>query len=388
MKKVLLIAMIIALVVGMVGCGAAPEQKPAPKPAAPAAPAAPAPAPPKGPVIGLMTGTVSQGEDEYRAAENMVKKYGSLIKHVTYPDNFSKEQETTIAQIVALGNEPTMKVIIVCQAVPGTTAAIKKVKEKRPDIKFILGVPHEDPQLINEYADIAFITDQKVRGETIVKLAHEMGAKTFLHYSFPRHLSMPLIAERLDIMKKTAKALNINLIEVTAPDPLSDAGIPGAQKFILEDVPRKIQQYGKQTAVFSTNCAMQEPLIRASLTSGCIYPEQCCPSPTHGYPGALGIKITPEIAGNIPKIVDLIKAEIAKQGGQGRFATWPVPINMVILEASVELARDVIDGKIKLTDKAAVQAKLEAAAGTKLQMRKHTEDKGNFWLVVSGSVKF
>ena len=52
--------------------------------------------------IGLVTGTVSQGEDEYRAAEKMKGKYGDMIKHVTYPDNFMQEQETTIAQITGL----------------------------------------------------------------------------------------------------------------------------------------------------------------------------------------------------------------------------------------------------------------------------------------------
>lgn len=36
---------------------------------------------------------------------------------------------------------------------------------------------------------------------------------------------------------------------------------------------------------------MQEPLITAILKHGGLFPEQCCPSPTHGYPGALGIAI-------------------------------------------------------------------------------------------------
>ncbi len=43
--------------------------------------------------IGIVTGTVSQGEDELRGAEAMIEKYGNadeggMIKHVTYPDNF------------------------------------------------------------------------------------------------------------------------------------------------------------------------------------------------------------------------------------------------------------------------------------------------------------
>ncbi|HCX78922.1 MAG TPA: hypothetical protein DG577_05900, partial [Firmicutes bacterium] len=50
-------------------------------------------------------------------------------------------------------------------------------------------------------------------------------------------------------------------------------GVSGAQQFILEDVPRQIEQYGKDTAFFSTNCSMQEPLIRSVLEGGAIYPQ-------------------------------------------------------------------------------------------------------------------
>ncbi|HHX08448.1 MAG TPA: DUF3798 domain-containing protein, partial [Chloroflexi bacterium] len=50
--------------------------------------------------IGIMTGTVSQGEEEYQEAMNQIAKYGDLIVHATYPDNFSTETETTISQVV------------------------------------------------------------------------------------------------------------------------------------------------------------------------------------------------------------------------------------------------------------------------------------------------
>src|SRR3954465_7283799 len=77
--------------------------------------------------IGIMTGTVSQGEDEYRAAESVVKEYGSeAISHVTYPDNFMTESETTISLLKGLADDADVKAIVVAQAVPGTIPAIKK----------------------------------------------------------------------------------------------------------------------------------------------------------------------------------------------------------------------------------------------------------------------
>ncbi|HET7903257.1 MAG TPA: DUF3798 domain-containing protein, partial [Candidatus Eisenbacteria bacterium] len=45
--------------------------------------------------IGIMTGTVSQNEDEFRAAQMLAARFGEdHVKHVTYPDNFMNEQET------------------------------------------------------------------------------------------------------------------------------------------------------------------------------------------------------------------------------------------------------------------------------------------------------
>lgn len=338
--------------------------------------------------IGIVTGTVSQGEDEYRGAEKMKAKYGDVIKHVTYPDNFMQEQETTIAQITGLAADKDVKAIVINQAVPGTVAAIRKVRATRPDVLFLLGVPHEDPAIVNATADVILETDNLARGVTIVKLAKELGAKKFLHYSFPRHMSMELLAKRRDIMKAECEKIGLEFVFVTAPDPMGESGIPGAQQFILEDVPRQVKQHGKDIAIFSTNCAMQEPLITAALQTGAIFAEQCCPSPTHGYPGALGIKITDQMKGNIPAILKAINDAIIAKGGAGRFATWPVPINMLFVEAGVELARDAIEGKIDLSDMKAVTVKLESIAGVKMNVKKYDEKKGNFYLVTSGSVIF
>ena len=89
--------------------------------------------------IGLVTGTVSQSEDEIRGAEAAIKKYGKaseggVIVHDTYPDRFEAEMETTISKIKAMADDPKMKAIIVNQSVPGTTAAFTDIRKSRPDI--------------------------------------------------------------------------------------------------------------------------------------------------------------------------------------------------------------------------------------------------------------
>src|SRR6185436_14405926 len=110
--------------------------------------------------IGIMTGTVSQSEEEFRAAQQLIKKYGDRIKHVTYPDNFMTEQETVIAQLTGLAADPTVKVIVVGQAVPGSVAAARKIRETRPDILLGFIDAHEDPPIVNETVDLSVQPDQ------------------------------------------------------------------------------------------------------------------------------------------------------------------------------------------------------------------------------------
>ena len=311
--------------------------------------------------IGIMTGTVSQGEEEYQEAMNQIAKYGDKIVHATYPDNFSTETETTISQVVQMASDPEVKAIVFVQAIPGAAAAIEKVRETRPDMLFVAGVPAEDPPVIAGKAEIVLQVDEISMGRTIPELAAEMGAKTFIHYSFPRHLSYATIARRLEIMKETCEELGIELVEVNAPDPTGDAGVAGAQQFITEDVPRQIATYGKDTAFFSTNCAMQEPLIRQIWQNGAIYPQQCCPSPYHGYPAALNIDVSGH-EGDVQYMLDQIALKLKEKGQEGRMSTWGVPVNMLMIDAGVRYAMDFAEGKVARGDVEAFKASLNAAA--------------------------
>ena len=121
LKRSLAIGLSLILTFGMVGCA---KKTPAPTDTT----KTPAVTEAKKMHIGIVTGTVSQGEDELRGAEAMIKKYGDaasggMIKHVTYPDNFTQELETTIGTITGLADDEDMKVIVVNQAIPGTVAA-------------------------------------------------------------------------------------------------------------------------------------------------------------------------------------------------------------------------------------------------------------------------
>ena len=332
--------------------------------------------------IGLMTGTVSQNEEEFRAAEQLTQKYGARIKHVTYPDNFMTEQETVIAQMVGLAADPEVKVIVAGQAIPGSVAAARKIREQRPDILIGFVEPHEDPAIVNEACDIGVQPDQLERGRTIIAEAAAMGATTFVHYSFPRHMSQELLGRRRDIMKQAAAEKGMKFMFVTAPDPMAEGGLPATQQFVLEDVPREVKKYGPQTAFFSTNCGMQDPLIRSVLSNGGYVPEQCCPSPTHGYPTALGIAVPPDKAGDIAFISAENRRVIAEHKMSGHFGTWIAPESMVAIRAVTNLLVDAVDKKADYKDPATVQKYLQDEAGAAVKVRKYDEQKGNQYLIL------
>lgn len=307
--------------------------------------------------IGIVTGTVSQSEDDLRGAEALIAEYGAvanggMIQHLTYPDNFMEEQETTISVIAGLADDPLMKAIIVNQAVPGTTEGFRRVKERRPDIICIAGEAHEDPGVIASVADLVCNNDFVSRGYLIIRTAHELGCDTFVHISFPRHLSYETMSRRVAIMRATCEELGMKFVMETAPDPTSDVGIAGAQQYILEKTPAWIEQYGKNTAFFCTNDAHTEPLLRQLIEYGGYFIEADLPSPLMGYPGALGIDLSAE-AGDFPAILAKVEASIAEKGGAGRFGTWAYSYGYTVSAGLGQHAINVVKGDselLKLSD--------------------------------------
>lgn len=301
--------------------------------------------------IGIVTGTVAQSEDELRGAEAFIKEYGSvddggIVKHVTYPDNFMQEQETTISQIVGLADDPDMKAIVVNQSVPGTVAAFKKIRETRPDILLLAGIPQEDTNMIESASDLVVDADNVKRGYLMILAAKKMGAKTFVHISFPRHMSIELLSRRRAIMEQACKDLGLKFAFETAPDPMSDVGIPGAQQFILEKMPSWVQKYGKDTAFFCTNDAQTEPLLKMVAQLGAIFVEPDLPSPIMGYPGAFGIDLKAE-AGNWPAILKKVEETVVAKGGAKRMGTWAYSFNYTTTLALAEFGKRVVEGKAK-----------------------------------------
>ncbi|MDO4866888.1 MAG: DUF3798 domain-containing protein [Clostridia bacterium] len=300
--------------------------------------------------VGIVTGTVSQSEDDRRGAEAFQAKYGEdVVTLATYPDNFPDEKETVVQTIVNMADDPDMKAVIVNQGVPGTAEAFRQIKERRPDILCICGESQEDLPVIADAADLVVVNDFVSRGYLIIKTAADLGCKTFVHISFPRHLGIESLSRRLAVMKEAGKELGVEIVEETAPDPTSDVGVAGAQQFILEKTPEWVAKYGTDSAYFCTNDAHTEPLLKQLLEYGGYFIEADLPSPLMGYPGALGVDLT-DANGDFQKILETVENAVVEKGGAGRFGTWAFSYGYASSFALAEHAVNVINGDSELTE--------------------------------------
>jgi len=375
MKKIICLALAAVMVLGLFGLTAKAEANDNWK-------------------VAILTGTVSQGEEEFRAAEKAVATWGA--DHIitdTYPDNFTSEMETTVSKLVAFASDPDVKAIVMCQAVPGAKAAFDKIREMgRDDILLIAGTPQEDPAVIAAAADVVMYADEAKQGDTIMETCANWGIDVFIHYSFPRHMAMELIVARHELLEENAEALGIEMVDVIAPDPTAEAGLSASQQFILEDVPQQLAKYeGKKVAFFTTNCGMQPSLQAAVLDEpNAYYPQPCCPSPYHAFPATLGLEL--EIGGDDEDALHQIALKLQEHDAVGRFSTWAHPVAMTIIEVGVEYAKAYIDGEItERNDADKLKALLEEkVSGAKVEP--YTDAKGttfdNYYTILLAPVDF
>lgn len=344
--------------------------------------------------IAILTGTTSQGDEEYYAAEALKEKYPDVVLHDTYPDNFSSEVETTISKLLTFAEDPEVKAIIFVQGVQGATAAFNQIKEKRPDILLVCGVPAEDPVPIGAAADICLANDETGCGYQVADKAYEWGCEVLVHYSFARHLGYETIQGKRVAMKDTAESYGIEFVDRDCPDPTGDAGMSGAQAAILEDVPKVMEEYaGKKVCFYCTNCGMQVALQQAVLEQeNAYYALPCCPSPFHGFQQAFGLESTAQ--GDIDAALKELANFLDSKNATGRFSTWSLPVNMSMIAGMYDYACAYAEGKLegKVDEAFMAECIAKAASLESIELDVYTAPDGstvdNYYLMALEPINF
>lgn len=340
--------------------------------------------------IGIVTPTLSTSEDEFRSAAIMAEKYPDIVKHITLPENFNVEIETGISQILSLADDEEMKAIIVNSGQSGLLPAFEKIKETRPDI-LTIATMMDEPELMSKYIDMNFSTDWLRRGVTIPTKAKAMGAKTFVHYSFPTHLAKEVVANRRDIMKETCEEIGLEFVEIITPDPQTGEGTAPMLQFLREDIPRQIEKYGVETNIFGTNCPMYDVILDEALDLKYIMAEQCCPTPTQAYPTVMGLEIAKEDVGNFDKI-NLMISEKAKEAGMtGRLSGWAMPSSVFVPQFEIELAKHIIENDLDYKDalnKDFLDNLSEETIGIRADFAPMSDEFDNYFMLVLDSIYY
>jgi DNA-binding LacI/PurR family transcriptional regulator len=308
--------------------------------------------------IGVVTGTQEQGGEDLLGALEMVRRYGQagqggLIRHLVYTDDYLDNPPKAADLISSLADDPLMKVVVVNQALDGTAEAFRRIKAKRPDIFCLAAEPFEESEVIAGAADLVIVTDYVARGYLIPQAAQILGARTFVHLSFPRHMAMESIRVRNVIMKEACKDLGLEYVEVSTLDPIGPQGLDKAAGNLTEVFDDLLSRYGKETAFFCTNDALTEHLIKAVTEKGGIFVEADIPSPLLGYPQALEVDVEP-IIGQWGQVLKKVEDEVAKRGGAGRLGTWAYPLGFSETAGLVEFGKLLAEQKAQVTETSAL----------------------------------
>jgi len=296
--------------------------------------------------IAIITNPPSVNEDDFHSPDRLLEKYGEeKIIHLTWPEDFMIKRNKVIDTVAALAEDKDIIALIINQAIEGSNDAIDKLKETRDDIFIIYCNTNEIPSRAASHANLIMGRNELSMGYAIVKQAKKQGAKVFVHYTFPRHMAMALLAGRRDLIRETCAAEGIQYVEAITPDPAGEAGISNAQNFLTDDVPKLVAKYGEDTAFFSTNCQLQIPLIKAVINSHAIFPQPCCPSPYHGFPEALGLEVGCHQI-HLNRLIAEACRIAEEKNMSDRLSTWPVSMSMMFTNAGAEYAIRWINGEV------------------------------------------
>ena len=301
--------------------------------------------------IGIVTwASIYQSEEEILGAEALIAQYGSVddggtINHITVLSPFAPDPEFTIQNIVRLAEDPFMKAIIVTFGVPETSAAFQRIRDSgRNDIILLAQETQEYPLVISKAADVVVEADNFTKGYYDIARVKEMGASTFVHMSFPRHMNIESLSRSRNVLEEACKDFGIQFVSVTVSDPTGELGVAGAKQQVYDMMPRLVDQYGKDTVYFTTNSALQEPIFKQVTELGGIFLNQDDMWADFGYPFSVDLDLTAQ-KGDWWAMTQEIEKDIVAKGLSGRTGSFAYSFRYCSATALYRLAVDLIEGK-------------------------------------------
>jgi len=276
-----------------------------------------------------------------------------------WPTRYDSEQDVMVEMIEELGRDPSIRAIVVGYTKYGTDLAFERLAETRDDIFVVFCLPDETQAVedLERLANVTLVPDDINTGPAAVRQAWKLGAETVVYYSFDSSSPLPGELERRNGMERQSGELGIPFVDVGMAIPRDANRIPDQQEYkwmLRNDVRGKVEQYGRDTAFFSSDSGAQSYLIGPVISARAIFTSHrqsyalldiAC-SLNVDYlnrsilPGEYGLVSSGEMAASI-------SAALAKNGMSGRVSSMPVYIEELMIVAGVEYAIKWINGEVK-----------------------------------------
>jgi hypothetical protein len=304
--------------------------------------------------IALVTGDAFMGADVAAGAKEVAERYGraesgGLIRHLALGRELIESPAALSEAVASFADEPMTKVLVIGEGLGGTTEAVSRIRQRRPDMLILVGESHEDIAELAGLADLVVMADFIARGYLIPWSARKLGVQTMVHVSFPRHLAVEALARQLKVMEAASGDLGLALVEVEGPDPLAGASAEEIAGFYDRNVPTWLDLYGPQTAFFSTNNGHAAAIIRSVVKYGGYFVEAQDSSPLIGYPEAFDLDLD-NLAGDWPRLIGEVEGKVIAASAEGRLGTWTSSLSYSHVTGLVEFGRLVASGEAKIGD--------------------------------------
>ena len=324
--------------------------------------------------IGIITAVPSQS---YSARfVNKLKKLSNFVNapailHEFWPVNFMDRQNEVQDIVLDMLNNPEIGALVISDAIPGCDVAIKSVADLRNPFFSVVCNPDKDFNTIASQVNLVIALDWESLMCRMVQQADQMGANTFVFYYTWQDTRSDFWEQMLVLVEDTCVDLELDFIPEMFPKGETS---PSAIEFLEHDLPVKVEEYGSNTAFFST--VMQPTLIVQVIEQGAFFAMPRYPSPYYGFPEALEIEVTDEDYGDYELINEQIARVVLERGANSRVSSFLVDSQDLELRTAYEYVAKWLKDELPGTDidLHEIQQIMESIANTPCYLRFYEED--------------
>lgn len=217
------------------------------------------------------TAEAIQQNKEYLRRKNISKV--ATIEHLTLPDDFDKNRNSTEAFFKKIEADKDVNVVIFTANKKGLIPYVEKLKKSRKDLLLIsVDLPDDDNLLIKTF-QLNFKSGSSDRGEKIASLAKSLGAERFFTFLVEGNSNEKIVED----IKNKSKELGMPYEEILIPKNLTE---PEKKAFVSDKIDVLTDKYGKNINFYSTSREIDEVLINKLGDKGYIISELSKPNST------------------------------------------------------------------------------------------------------------